>query len=107
MSHRGDLPRLELPNGAPGSEPRGFRTPPSRLLSWLRLNYTGFRSEKQDMQTGLAKHFPYPEVITCSAAAIFGGTILVTALGPERQGQAFIRPPQPLNRCLVARRRPE
>ena len=41
------------------------------------------------VQAKLAEHYAYPQVMAISAALIFAGAILVTALGRERQGVAF------------------
>jgi SHS family lactate transporter-like MFS transporter len=41
------------------------------------------------VQASLAEHHPYSVVMAISAAAIFSGAIVVTALGRERRGAAF------------------
>jgi SHS family lactate transporter-like MFS transporter len=47
------------------------------------------------VQSGLAKDFDYPRVMAATAATIFVGAIVVTALGRERCGVQFGRPSEP------------
>ncbi len=44
------------------------------------------------VQSGLAEKFAYPAVMATTAAAIFVGAIIATALGRERHGVQFGEP---------------
>jgi len=43
-------------------------------------------------QTRLATEYPYPQVLLVTAAVIFCGAIVVTAIGRERRGVTFAKP---------------